>query len=183
MLDVAASVAAGLDHDEGQEPEQAEPGVPPAPTTDHARWTQAVDAVRQASPRHGKSLSFARFLGFTPEGARLAFAPDAAFHRSQVVGMSRALVEGELTKALGRPIKLVEDNDPKAFDGAPRSIAEVEASDRTTRERLIEAKVREHPATQAVLRHLGGAIEHVQVLEPAIERPLAPSAGEDPPDE
>lgn len=90
--------------------------------------------------------------------------------------MSRSLVEGALEKALGRPIKLVEDSDPHAFQAAPRSIAEVEASDRATRERLVEQKVREHPATRAILRHLGGAIEHIQVLEP-LEEPLAGASG------
>jgi len=90
--------------------------------------------------------------------------------------MSRSLVEGALEKALGRPVKLVEDSDPQAFQAAPRSIAEVEASDRATRERLVEQKVREHPATRAILRHLGGAIEHIQVLEPLEER-LAGASG------
>lgn len=96
--------------------------------------------------------------------------------------MSRSLVESELGKALGRPMKLVEDTSPQAFQSAPRSIAEVEAADRATRERIIEEKVREHPATRAVLRHLGGGIEHIQVLDAAADRPTtAPT--EDPPDE
>ena len=142
-----------------------------------------MESVRQISPRHGKSLSFARFLGFTPEGARIAFAADAAFHRSQVVGMSRSLVEGELSKALGRPLKLIEDSNPQAFQSAPRSIAEVEAADRATRERIIEAKVREHPGTRAVLRHLGGSIEHIQVLESAPEPPAGPPPADEPSEE
>jgi hypothetical protein len=135
-----------------------------------------VDAVRRAVPRQGKSLSYARFLGFAPEGARIAFPRDAAFHRAQVTGMSRALVEAELTRALGRPIRLLEQTDAEAFAQAPRSIAEVEAEGRATREKQVEQMVRAHPAIRAVLTHLGGAIEHVQVLDPTPEAPA--SAGE-----
>ncbi len=141
----------------------------PAPShisTDEEKWKKAVDAVRDASPRHGKSLTYARFLGFSPEGVKVAFPPDAAFHRSQILGMSRALVEGELKKSLGRSIRLIEDTDAGALARAPQSIAEVEATDRNSRERSIDEKVRNHPALRNVLRHLGGTIEHVAYLEP-----------------
>lgn len=139
----------------------------PSGNGEHERWRRAVDAVRAALPRHGKSLSYARFLGFSPDGVRIAFPPDAAFHRTQVVGMSRPLLEAELTKSLGRPGKLVEEAfDAQAFAAAPKSIAEVEANDRATREKQIEAHVRAHPAVRGVLRHLGGGIEHIQYLEP-----------------
>lgn len=148
------------------EPEEAPPPVEHL-ETDHDRWEKAVDAVRQASPRHGKSLSYARFVGFSPEGVKVAFAQDAAFHRSQVTGMSRSVVEAELSRALKRPIKLVEDTTPQAFAQAQKSIAEVEATDRASRERAIDTKVKEHPAIRTVLKYLGGNIEHVQYLEPA----------------
>jgi hypothetical protein len=166
------------------EPESEAPPTP-RPTSDHAAWERAVDGVREASVRHGKSLSVARFLGFTPEGVRVAFPADAAFHRSQVIGMSRNVVEEALSKALGRPIKLIEDTNPQAFEQAQKSIAEVEANDRQTRERAIDRKVREHPAVRAVMRHLGGGIEHISILEPvARERPAAgPSTDEPPADE
>lgn len=133
-------------------------------------------------PRHGKSLSYARFLGFAPDGVRIAFPPDAAFHRSQVVGMSRSGVEAELTKALGRAGKLLEEADAQAFHAAPKSIAEVEANDRATREKQIEARVRSHPAVRSVLRHLGGGIEHIQYLEPIPKDApaAAPDDGEGP---
>jgi hypothetical protein len=163
-----------------------EPEIPPAElrspraesrgATDEEKWRRAVDAVREASPRHGKSLSYARFLGFTPEGVRVAFPTDAAFHKSQVIGMSRNLVEAELAKSLGRPIKLVEDTSVQAFEGASKSIAEVEATDRSTRERGIENKVKAHPALRNVLRHLGGALEHIAYLEPVTRQPT-PTAG------
>ncbi len=156
---------------------------PPAPVTsanrtvatDEEKWKRAVDAVREASPRHGKSLSYARFLGFTPEGVRLAFPSDAAFHKAQVLSMSRPMVEGELAKSLARPIKIIEDNSVQAFEGAARSIAEVEATDRSTRERGIENKVKSHPALRNVLKHLGGALEHISYLEPVAHKPAAPA--------
>jgi hypothetical protein len=157
--------------------------VPPSPPPaaprdgDAEAWARAVEALRQSSPRQGKSLSHARFLGFAPEGVRIAFPRDEAFHRSQVTGMSRQLVESELSRSLGRPARLLEQNDAEAFDRAPRSIAEVEATDRASRERRIAQKVREHPAIRAVLAHLGGAIEHVQVLDAPAEP--APGGPED----
>jgi hypothetical protein len=148
--------------------------------TEHDRWAKAVEAMRQASPRHGKSLSYARFLGFTPEGVRVAFAPDAAFHKAQVTGMSRAIVEAELTRALGRPMKLQDESNTTAYQAAPKSIAEVEASDRQTRETGIDRKVREHPAIRSILKHLGGAVEHIAYLEPAQQpRSVAPAGGAD----
>lgn len=162
--------------------EEPEPELAPAPrpaaaaratsASDDDRWRRAVDAVRQAAPRQGKSLTFARFLGFTPEGARLAFTSDAAFHRNQVLtGLSRTTVEAELSKALGRPIKLVEETNQQLLQAAPKSIAEVEAGDRAAREKQIEDKVRAHPALRNVLRHLGGSLEHITYLEPP-QRPI-----------
>lgn len=149
--------------------------APSADGSEHERWRRAVDSLRVAMPRHGKSLSYARFLGFGPDGVRIAFPPDAGFHRSQVIGMSRSVVEAELAKALGRPGKLLEEADAQAFQAAPKSIAEVEATDRATREKQIEARVRAHPAVRSVLRHLGGGIEHIQYLEPVPkDTPAAP---------
>lgn len=172
---VVAAPAPPVELHEADEPE------PPPPITaaqrplvsDDEKWKRAVDAVREASPRHGKSLSYARFLGFTAEGVRVAFPADAAFHKSQVIGMSRAMVEGELARSLGRPIKLIEDTSVQALQGAPKSIAEVEATDRSTRERGIEDKVRSHPALRSVLRHLGGSLEHIAYLEPVARQPAA----------
>lgn len=160
--------------DEPEEDEPPRPAAPaPKPSSDEDKWRRAVDAVRDASPRHGKSLSYARFLGFSPEGVRVAFPPDAAFHRSQVIGMSRAMVEGELARSLGRPIRLIEETDAKAFESASKSIAEVEATDRSTRERGIAEKVKAHPALRNVIRHLGGALEHIAYLEPVTRPPSA----------
>lgn len=164
--------------DERDDGDDDAPAAPSArPVDDAALWRRAVDAVREASPRHGKSLSYARFLGFTAEGARIAFPPEAGFHRAQVTGMSRAVVEAELARALKRPIKLVEDTSAQALQAAPRSIAEEEASDRATREKAINDKVRAHPALRTVVKHLGGALEHVTVLD-APARPVVAAADE-----
>lgn len=149
-----------------------------APATDADKWKRAVDALRQASPRHGKSLSYAHFLGFSAEAVRIAFPPSASFHKAQVTGMSRAMVETELSKSLGRPVKLIEDTTSQALVGAPKSIAEVEASDRFSRERGIEDKVRSHPAVRSILRHLGGSLEHISYLEPVALEPKAGGADE-----
>ncbi len=172
---------AALELHEADEPEPPPPIAPAdrSVATDEEKWKRAVDALREVSPRHGKSLSYARFLGFTPEGVRIAFPADAAFHKSQVISMSRPMVEGELAKSLGRPIKLVEDTSVQAFETAPKSIAEVELTDRTTRERGIEDKVKGHPALRNVLRHLGGSLEHISYLEPVVLKPAAPPSGSD----
>lgn len=155
------------------EPEP-EPAAPPMSRVgDDELWRRAVEHLRNASPRHGKSLSHARFLGFVPEGVKLAFPPDAAFHRAQVVGMSRAMVEAELSKSLRRPIKLVEDTNAAALAAAPKSIAEVELSERNTRERGIDDRVKGHPALRAIARHLGGTLEHISYLEPVAKAPRA----------
>lgn len=179
-LPATPAVAAALELHEADEPEPPPPIAPADRTvaTDEERWKRAVEALREVSPRHGKSLSYARFLGFTPEGVRIAFPADAAFHKSQVISMSRPMVEGELARSLGRPIKLVEDTSVQAFETAPRSIAEVELTDRTTRERGIEDKVKTHPALRNVLRHLGGALEHISYLEPVVQKPSAAPSDE-----
>ncbi len=145
-----------------------DPSAPPAfvaPPSDIAKWKMAVDSLRLENPRHGKSLSYARVMGFTPEGVRVSFPPDAAFHRTTVLGMSRAIVEASLSKIFGRPTKILEETGATALQSAPKSIAEVEASDRQVRETSIDGKVRDHPAVRNVLRFLGGNIEHIQYLE------------------
>ena len=77
---------------------------------------------------------------------------------------SEALYGYSRAEALGRPIKLVEDTNPQALQAAPRSIAELEANDRSTRERNITDKVKMHPALRNVLKHLGGSLEHISYL-------------------
>jgi hypothetical protein len=120
---------------------------------------------------------------FTDDAIRVAFPNDAAFHRSQVMGQSRALIEKELTQALGRNVKLSEATNAGALEAAPRSIAEEEATSKAARSSSIEKKVREHPSVKLILKHLGGSIEHVQILEPAPAEAEAPTIDTDSPSE
>ncbi len=154
------------------------------PNSQIERWKLAVDAVRAASPRHGKSLSHGRFVGMEPGTVRIAFPADAAFHRTTVFGMSRQLIEEELTKHFGRPTKVAEDNTAQALKAAAPSIAEDEARETSARHNAIDARVSHHPAIKSVLRILGGTVEHVQYLEPVREAPsLVPAANATPDDE
>jgi hypothetical protein len=138
--------------------------------TPEERWAGAVDFVRAQSPRHGKSLSFARFVGLSEDTLRLAFPKEASFHRATVFGASRVLIEKQLSTHWGQNVRLVEAA-AESLVGTNLSIAETEASQRLVRENDIESKVRAHPATRAILESLGGAIEHIQVLE--VTRPEA----------
>ncbi len=142
------------------------------PLTPEQQWASAVDFVRAQSPRHGKSLSFARFVGLSEDTLRLAFPKEASFHRATVFGGSRVLIEKQLSTHWGQNIRLVEAA-AESLAGTGLSIAETEASQRLVRENDIEGKVRAHPATRAIIESLGGAIEHIQVLE--VTRPEATS--------
>jgi hypothetical protein len=162
-------------------PEQAPPAAPA--NIEFDRWKRAVEAVRAASPRHGKSLSHGRFVGMEPGTVRIAFPADAAFHRTTVFGMSRQLIEDELTRHFGSPTKVAEDNTTQALKAAAPSIAEDEAKETAARHTAIDARVSHHPAIRSVLRILGGTVEHVQYLEPLREVPTLAPATSPAPDE
>jgi hypothetical protein len=168
--------AASEPEKDAEEAEQAASKALPATE----RWKGAVDVIRLANPRMGKSLSFARLVSLGLGDAKLAFPADAGFHRATVFGHARAELESVLTQHFGEKIRLVEEKSEAAFQAAPKSVAEMEASAKATRERDIEQKVRENPAVLSVLRVLGGTLEHVQVLEPA---PRDEPAGGSPDDE
>jgi hypothetical protein len=135
--------------------------------------------MRGASPRHGKSLSHARFLSMEPGTIKVAFPADAAFHRATVFGMSRHLIEETLTQHFGQLTRLLEDTSTSALQAAPVSIAEQEATQTAERHKGIDARVAHHPAIKSVLRILGGSVEHVRYLEPVTETlttlPVAPA--------
>ena len=166
-------------------PSQAPPSAAaPAPIPETPRppaeiWRAAVEAVRAASPRHGKSLAFGRLVRLAPGEVVIAFTPEADFHRSTVSGTGRATIEQILSSTFGRPTRLIVDS--AAANLAPQSIAEVEANQRAAHERTVEARVRNHPALQSALRILGGEVEHIQVLEPDRPAPPEPEPGDDPP--
>ncbi|WP_224368722.1 DNA polymerase III subunit gamma/tau [Hyalangium versicolor] len=135
------------------------------------RWRAAVDSVKAASARHGAALAHGRLLWLRAGEVGVAYVAAAAFHKGQVMGATgKALVEKALTEHFGRPTRLVvEEATGEAANTL--SIAEVEAQARTAHHQSTEGKVRSHPSIRAVLKILGGEIEHIQVLEP--ERPPA----------
>lgn len=157
-----------------------EPDLPEAPVavgaaeTTATRWRKAVDAVRVAFPRHGKSLSFARLVSLASPEVKVSFGQAHSFHRATVFGGAKADIEKVLATTLGAGHRLLEEKSDAAWAAAPRSIAELEADDRSTRERSIDGRARDSNAVRSVLRLLGGSVEHVQVLDPAPpEEPVA----------
>ncbi len=148
--------------------------------TPETQWASAVEFVRAQSPRHGKSLSFARLVGVSGHSIQVSFPKEAAFHRATVFGPNKALIESLLTAHRQQPTTLTEVA-PVEGQPAQKSIAENEASAREVRENDIEGKVRAHGSTKAVIALLGGAIEHIQVLEvaPVAEPVLLPPRDEE----
>lgn len=143
------------------------------------RWRAAVDAVRDISSRHAASLAHARVLWLRPGDVTVGFIASAEFHRIQLSGAGKALVEEALSRHFARPTKLNVESRPGAADGAPPSLAEQDAAERAARDRGADQKVRSHPAVASILRLLGGEIEHVQPLEPERAEPAPASDGVD----
>lgn len=144
------------------------------------RWRAAVDSVKAASIRHGAALSHGRLLWLRPGEVGVAYIAAHAFHRGQVMGgTGRALVEKALSEHFGRPTKLILE-EAVGEATTTLSIAEQESQARTAHQQSTEGKVRSHPAIRAVLKMLGGEIEHIQVLEP--ERPASSPTVETPED-
>ncbi len=167
-------------------PQQAPEAAPPPASNGRdnpalsagERWRAAVETVKSVSPRHGAALAHGRLLWLRAGEVGVAYIPTAAFHRAQVTGgTGRAIVEKALAEHFGRPMRLmVEEATGEAASAL--SIAEQEAQARTAHQQNTEGKVRSHPAIRAVLKILGGEIEHIQVLEP--ERSAAGPAVETP---
>jgi hypothetical protein len=158
----------------GEEAKPAEAEPLESRSDNAARWRSAVDAVRTALPRHGKSLSFARVVSLAPGEARVSFGSANSFHRATVFGPQKKDIEKLLSEALAAPHQLVEETSQKLWQDAPRSIAELEADDRATREKDIDGKARDSAAVRSIIKYLGGTIEHIQVLDPpAPEEPTA----------
>jgi hypothetical protein len=162
-----------------------EPELPLGPTTTSsplaARWKSAIEVLRQALPRHGKSLTYARLISLEGGEARVNFGSQNSFHRATIFGPQKSEIEKLLSQGLGAPHKLSEDTNQKAWQDAPRSLAELEADDRATREKDIDGKARDSSAVRSILKYLGGNIEHIQVLDPP--PPEEPSAAPPPDDE
>jgi hypothetical protein len=139
-----------------------------------------VEAVREASGRHAKSLAFGRLVALKDGEVTVAYPPSQGFHKVTVTGNGKALIEKALTEHFGRPTRLVVQEATEGEGNAPQgltSLAEQDAQERTEHERSTEGRVRSHPAVRATLKLLGGEIEHIQVYEqPA--RPVAAPASE-----
>jgi len=144
------------------------------------RWRNAVDSVRDASARHAASLAHARVLWIRPGDVTVGFPARAEFHRVQLSGAGKTLVEEALSRHFGRPTKLGIEPRAEAAEGAPPSLAEQESAERAARDRGADQKLRNHPAVASILRLLGGEIEHIQPLEPERSEPPPPAEGDEP---
>lgn len=147
---------------------QQQPTSAPQPMS-AARWKAAVEHVRAGSSRHGISLAFGRLAKIAPGEVTLYYPPEGAFHRTVVSSQSgKALVEKLLAEVFQQPTRvLLTETAPAGTEVS--SIGETEVRERVQREKAVDAGIRSHPSVRAVLRMLGGEIEHVQVLEQ--ERP------------
>ncbi|MFP2932836.1 DNA polymerase III subunit gamma/tau, partial [Pyxidicoccus sp. 3LG] len=136
------------------------------------RWRAAVETVKSASPRHGAALANGRLVSMRAGEIVLGFLPTAGFHKTAVSSPGgKAAVDKALAEHFGRPVKLtIQDVSSDDARMGP-SLAEQDAQSRAAHEKSTDNKVRSHPAVRAVLKFLGGEIEHIQVYEP--ERPSA----------
>ncbi len=148
------------------------------------RWRAAVDAVREASGRHAKSLAFGRLVALKDGEVTVAYPPSQGFHKVTVTGNGKAIIEKALSEYFHRPTRLVVQDAAEGEGNTAvglTSLAEQDAQERAEHERSTEGRVRSHPAVRATLKLLGGEIEHIQVYEqPA--RPAATPASEAPED-
>ncbi|MBN8228303.1 DNA polymerase III subunit gamma/tau [Corallococcus macrosporus] len=180
------------------EPEPPEPEPPPAmapvaTSRDNPnrplpeRWRAAVETVKSASVRHGTALANGRLQSMKAGEIVLGYPPSAAFHKAAVTAPAgKAAVDAALASHFGRAVKLTITDVPQVQDMLPggmgQSLSEQDTQSRATHEKTTEGKVRSHASVRAILKMLGGEIEHIQVYEP--ERPPAnlpdvPAAPED----
>jgi len=153
------------------------PPVPPplrtAPSglgSQQERWRAAVESVKQSVPRQGKSLAFGRLLWIRPGEIAVGYTKADDFHRSAVSGSGKGVIERALSDFFQKPTVLLIQNAPDLPPEAlPKSLAEQDAQERAVHEKSTDVRVRSHPALRAVLRILGGEVEHIQIYEQ--ERP------------
>ncbi|RKH28451.1 DNA polymerase III subunit gamma/tau [Corallococcus sicarius] len=138
------------------------------------RWRAAVESVKATSVRHGTALANGRLQSMKAGEIVLGFPPSAAFHKAAVTAAAgKATVDAALAAHFGRPVKLTIQDVGQAQEahGLGLSISEQDSHSRATHEKITEGKVRSHASVRAILKMLGGEIEHIQVYEP--ERPPA----------
>ncbi|WP_228558540.1 DNA polymerase III subunit gamma/tau [Myxococcus sp. AB056] len=165
-----------------QHESEPEPEPPPPPPVTRSRdnpnlplierWRAAVETVKASHPRQGAALSNGRLMSMKNGEIVLGFLPVAGFHRMAVNSTAgKAAVDKALAEHFGRQVKLtIQDASPDDPRLGP-SLADQDAQTRAAHEKNTDSKVRSHPAVRAVLKFLGGEIEHIQVYEP--ERPGA----------
>jgi len=111
----------------------------------------------------------------------LCFLPSALFLKTAVSSPAgNSSVDKALAEHFGRAVKLTIQDVSADDTRMGLSIAEQDAQSRAAHEKSTEGKVRNHPSVRAVLKLLGGEIEHIQVYEP--ERPSAVPAADTPDD-
>ena len=162
------------------EPEPPPAVAPPAVGRDNPnrslpeRWRAAVESVKATSVRHGTALANGRLQSMKAGEIILGFPPSAAFHKAAVTAAAgKATVDAALAAHFGRPVKLTIQDVAQTQEahGLGLSISEQDSHSRATHEKSTEGKVRSHASVRAILKMLGGEIEHIQVYEP--ERPAA----------
>jgi hypothetical protein len=145
------------------------------------RWRAAVESVKGSSLRHGTALANGRLLSMRAGEIVLGYLPTAGLHRMTVsAAAGKTTIDKLLAEHFGRPVRLSFQDITADDSRATPSIAEQDAQSRANHEKSTEGKVRGHPAVRAVLKFLGGEIEHIQVYEP--ERPSAVPAADTPDD-
>ncbi|MCY1016050.1 DNA polymerase III subunit gamma/tau [Pyxidicoccus sp. MSG2] len=145
------------------------------------RWRAAVESVKGSSLRHGTALANGRLLSMRAGEIVLGYLPTAGLHRMTVsAAAGKTTIDKLLAEHFGRPVRLSFQDITADDSRATLSIAEQDAQSRANHEKSTEGKVRGHPAVRAVLKFLGGEIEHIQVYEP--ERPSAVPAADTPDD-
>ncbi|WP_205525370.1 DNA polymerase III subunit gamma/tau [Pyxidicoccus trucidator] len=169
------------------EPEPAAAPAPVARSRDNPnlplidRWRAAVETLKGTSLRHGTALANGRLMSMKAGEIILGYLPTAGLHRMTVsAAAGKAVIDKALAEHFGRPVKLSFQDITADDTRATLSIAEQDAQSRSNHEKSTEGKVRGHPAVRAVLKFLGGEIEHIQVYEP--ERPSAVPTADTPDD-
>lgn len=151
-----------------------------AATFDANQLWRAVVAELKGQRRDllAMALAHGRILEATASQVRLGFGPADGMFRSQAErGIKDA--EAALTRVAGAPTRLTLES-VSAGDATP-SMAQEDSARERAREERAEREGREHPAVLAALRILGGAVEHIRVLEPDGDGPLpgSPEEGEE----
>jgi hypothetical protein len=138
----------------------------PSAAAQRERYEAAARALAVALPRHGRALQHARVVSLEPGAVKLHFPADAQLQRETILGADRLKVEALLSEHLGGPFALVEVKDAAQAQAAAPSAVEAAVEAESRREKAVDEEVRKHPAVKAVLKTLGGAVEHVRILRP-----------------